>query len=338
MTRRNRWAIFLAGAVVLVVLLVMLAVRRGRKAARAGAASQPEFDLTGEWTHDWTKASDHVDLANLSADRMQVENVLDASGSTVQFRELAVGSLSLPSTFTPQSPDDFATFEYLRQPTLRVFPTGMIIMWTNPDEEPGGQWVPCDGRRYALGAQTITVPDLRSRLIKAAASDAGAGGSSQAEVKVENMPRHNHGRLFETTWTEGTHMKTTGAAGEHSHRPVKANFCPSFETPPLLPNTITCKSTASQLVDVPFYMRAARRNATSGTLEAYTTADAVGSLATNFKDSEPSDEHSHRHTIELAHTHTMPFHGAEPAMMDTVPGRVYVGFYMSVPLDATLVS
>lgn len=349
--RRARRAIAAALAILLAVavaaLLRLFFARPGWRMAKA-AGDAEAMDLQGPWDLDVTQA---LTVSRISAERMQVDENVDATGLELEAGSIVAGTINTPRDYSPSEPEDMATFKYLWGLAAAGgnLPRGLIIYWAEADRGPGAQWILCDGEPRTLADGTVlTPPDLRGRMIKGAGSVAEAGktgGRASVELTEAQMPEHNHGETGDPAWPDGEQARETSLAGEHNHEMVQYGFCGQRTRRPGTTARIGgsdgysysgwanfCAPGATTRT-VPFYMRTARRTGT-GTVSAYTTLDEVTVNGTKMATTvTPSgfefDSRSHTHSLDLKHTHAMNSAGSGGALL-TVPGRTYVGHYMRV--------
>lgn len=83
-------------------------------------------------------------------------------------------------------------------PLEHVFHKGMILMHSGFDKIPEG-WAVCDGGTYTYNGNTVTVPDLRGRFIKAVTDTNDVGKKDNEDlhdnlltISEEHLPKHSH--------------------------------------------------------------------------------------------------------------------------------------------------
>lgn len=313
------------------------ALRAGSASAVAPAAMA---ELAGPWTADVSGTTRVGEIR--ATGTMQILERLNATGQVLEATEqILAEKIVLPATYTPAQPDDLATFQYLRQSASRGgnIPRGVIIFWPDPTQGPGSQWVQCDGKSYSLrDGTTLTTPDLRGLMLKGAAAGAGgtAGGSESVTLTAAEMPKHTH-TIGAADWAiepSTSQTRTTSLAGEHNHPLQQAGFCSENRQHPSsrISNAYCTPNKATTTVD--FFMRVARQTPT-GSNTAYTTLDeytttgntrvATLPVASNFA----FNANTHSHFVNISHGHTMNQAGTS-GVLSTVPGRVYVGYWMKV--------
>lgn len=337
--KNSRGALAAALAILLAVAvaaLLRLFFARSRRRTAKAAGDVEAMDLQGPWDLDLTQA---LTVSRISAERMQVDENVDATGLELEAGSIVAGTINTPRDYSPSEPEDMATFKYLWDLAAAGgnMPRGLIIYWAEAERGPGARWILCDGEPRTLADGTVlTPPDLRGRMIKGAGSvaDAGkTGGQASVELTEAQMPVHNHGETGDPVWPDGEEERVTSLAGEHNHEMVQNDFCGSWEYMGSSRGFQYFCDRKAPGVTVPFYMRTARRSGT-GTVSAYTPLDKVtingAEMATTVTPSSfEFDTRSHTHSVDLRHTHAMNAAGSGGALL-TVPGRTYVGYYMSV--------
>jgi microcystin-dependent protein len=94
-----------------------------------------------------------------------------------------------------------------------IFSTGMIMMWSGSTANVPQGWAICNGQSGT--------PDLRNRFIVGAGSSystGNTGGSDTVQLRVEQLPIHDHGGITGNDSPDHSHAGTTqGDYPDHSH-------------------------------------------------------------------------------------------------------------------------